>query len=50
MEAHSSMADVDGLSSVKSESIYGAAVNDYDLLKKTSRTKCPTCFFNEAKR
>lgn len=34
MEAHSSMAGVDGLSGVKSQSIYGAAVNDYDLLKK----------------
>ena len=34
MEAHSSMADVGGLSGVKSQSIYGAAVNDYDLLKK----------------
>lgn len=34
MEAHSSMADVDGLSGVKSQSIYGAAVNDYDSLKK----------------
>lgn len=36
MEAHSSMADVGGLSGVKFESIYGAAVNDYDLLKNKS--------------
>ncbi|MBS5784435.1 MAG: hypothetical protein KID04_16355 [Clostridium sp.] len=28
------MADIDGLSGVKFESIYGAAVNDYDSLKK----------------
>lgn len=34
MEAHFSMAGVGGLSGVKFESIYGAAVNDYDLLKK----------------
>lgn len=36
MEAHFSMAGVDGLSGVKSQSIYGAAVNDYDLLKSKS--------------